>query len=116
MSPSVTETTPPTSRTKDRPSTPPCLHVCVCQGLSITVGKVFAKARSICRYVCPDQNFLRLSEVMEDIANEAKVGRTEEEDHNVVLLESAMDMVDSKLAAEEVAEEISDEMLVWGRL
>ena len=41
---------------------------------------------------------------------------TEEEDHNVVLLESAMDMVDSKLAAEEVAEEISDEMLVWGRL
>ena len=41
------------------------------------------------------------AEVTEDIVNEAKVGRTEEEDHDVVLLESAMDMVDLKLAAVE---------------
>ena len=49
---------------------------------------------------------------MENIVNEVKLGRMEEEDHDFVLLESAMDMVDSKLAAEGVVEEIRDEVLV----
>ena len=87
--------------TEDRLPTPTGLHACTRQGLSVTVDEVFAKARSVFRLVCPGQNFLRLSEVTEDIVNEAKVGKTEEEDHDVVLLESAMDMVDSKLAAVE---------------
>ena len=86
---------------EDRLPTPTGLHACTRRGLSVTVDEAFAKARSVFRSVCPDQNFLRLSEVTEDIVNEAKVGRTEEEDHDVVLLESAMDMVDSKLAAVE---------------
>lgn len=92
--------------------TPSGLHVCARRGLSVTIDEAFTEARSIFEAICPDHDFLRLSEVMEDIVNEATVGRTDEEDQDVMLLESAMDMIDSKLAADGEVEAIRNEPLV----
>jgi len=78
------------------PSKPSGLHVCARRGLSVTVDEAFGRAKSIFEGICPDHNFLQLSEVMEDIVKEARMGRDDEEDNDVRLLESAMNMVDSK--------------------
>mmetsp|Transcript_27211 Transcript_27211/g.32181 ORF Transcript_27211/g.32181 Transcript_27211/m.32181 type:complete len:410 (+) Transcript_27211:1-1230(+) len=72
------------------------LHVCARRGVSVTVDEAFGRAKSIFEAICPDHNFLQLSEVMENIVKEARMGRDDEEDNDVRLLESAMDMVDSK--------------------
>ena len=59
---------------------------------NMTVDHAFDEARRIFEKICPNENFLRLSEEMDQIVKERRVG-SEEEDQDGCMLESAMNMV-----------------------
>jgi len=69
------------------------LHVCTRQGQSITVDTAFREAKNIFESICPHQEFLQLSDAMDDVVNEINQGHSGDEDHEGMMLESAMDMM-----------------------
>ena len=58
----------------------------------LTVNNAFDEAKRIFQKICQDQNFLSLSEEMDQIVNRRRVGN-EEEDHDGVMLENAVNLV-----------------------
>jgi len=71
------------------------LHVCKNQGHSITVEAAFREAEMIFKKICPRFDFLKLSNEMEEIVKETRFGTTEDDDHEKMMLESAMNMMTS---------------------
>ena len=59
---------------------------------NMTVDHAFDEARQIFEKICPKEKFLRLSEEMDQIVKERRVG-SEEEDQDGCMLENAMNMV-----------------------
>lgn len=71
-------------------SYPEGVHLSTSRGMSFTVDSSFVEARRIFDSICPDEDFLKLSSAMDELIKERKV--SEEEDEEVKMLESAMEM------------------------
>ena len=63
-----------------------------CRQNKLTVDNAFDEAQRIFEKICPNQNFLCLSEEMDQLVNERRVGN-EDDDHDGVMLENAMNLV-----------------------
>ena len=71
------------------------IYVCQSRGISLTAEAAFVEAKSIFDKICPNDNFLKLSKVMDDLVKECRNGLHEDEDDEVKMLESAMNMIDA---------------------
>eukprot|EP01083_Nonionella_stella_P290563 988673_1 len=68
-------------------------HVCRDRGMSLTVESAFMEAKRLFNEICPDTNsFLKLSDKMDELVKERSAGH-EEDDDEVKLLSSALDMM-----------------------
>ena len=78
------------------------LHICNQSGSSVTLQSAFMEASSIFKNICPNCNFLKLSEAMDEKVKESKFGLTEDDnDAEKAALESAMDIVSSTVVSDE---------------
>ncbi|GFH48646.1 hypothetical protein CTEN210_05122 [Chaetoceros tenuissimus] len=71
-------------------SYPEGVHLSISRGMSFTVDSSFVEARRIFDSICPNENFLKLSSAMDELIKERKI--SEEEDEEVRMLKSAMEM------------------------
>jgi len=77
------------------------MHLCHPRGMTLTVESAFIEAKRIFEEICPNGKFLKLSEEMDDLVKERRVGQDEDEDDEVKMLESAMNMITTAETATE---------------
>jgi RAB protein geranylgeranyltransferase component A len=70
------------------------LHVFSSLGQSLTLDNQVEEARCIFHSICPDIEFLTMSQKMDEIVKERFAGREVEDDEERMVLESAMKMMD----------------------
>ena len=70
------------------------LHVSSSLGQSLTLDNQVEEARYIFQSICPDVDFLTMSQKMDEIVKERLAGREEEDDEERMVLDSAMKMMD----------------------
>jgi hypothetical protein len=80
------------------------LHVCQTSGQSLTLDAQVEQAKSIFQSICPDLEFLTMSREMDNIVKERFAGRSDEEDEERMVLESAMNMMEVDAASERTEE------------
>jgi len=69
------------------------IHICRDRGMSLTVESAFVEAKRLFNKICPNTNsFLKLSDKMDELVKERSAGQ-EEDDDEVKLLSSALDMM-----------------------
>ena len=81
------------------------LSICPSSAQRLVADKAFQEAKAIFETICPDVDFLKLSEGMNEAVKERKMGR-EEDDDDRMLLESALGMLEMK---EEAVDKAVDE-------
>jgi RAB protein geranylgeranyltransferase component A len=75
------------------------LTYCQKGGQSITLEAAFHQARQIFDDVCPNADFLALSKEMDEMVRERTGDRGDDSDDEQIVLESAMDLIDSSTNA-----------------
>jgi len=71
----------------------PGIHFCKSRGMALAVDSSFIEAKRIFHEVCPNGQFLKLSTEMDEIVKERQAVFGEDEDEEVKMLESAMNMI-----------------------
>ena len=71
------------------------LHVCRPLGQSVTLDAQVEQAKSIFQSICPDVEFLAMSQKMDELVKERLAGRDEDEDEERMVLEGAMNMMEA---------------------
>ena len=71
----------------------PGIHFCKSRGMALAVDSSFIEAKRIFHELCPNGQFLKLSTEMDEIVKERQAGFGEDEDEEVQMLESAMNMI-----------------------
>jgi hypothetical protein len=71
------------------------LHICRPLGQSVTLDAQVEHAKIIFQSICPDVEFLTMSEKMDEIVKERLAGQDEDEDEERMVLESAMNMMEA---------------------
>lgn len=69
------------------------MHICNSRGMAITAESAFVEAKRIFEVLCPGEKFLSLSKIMDDLVKESRAGLADDEDDEVKMLESAMNMI-----------------------
>jgi RAB protein geranylgeranyltransferase component A len=80
------------------------LHVCQTSGQSLTLDAQVEQAKTIFQSICPDLEFLTMSQEMDNIVKERLAGRNDEEDEERMVLQSAMNMMEVDAALEQTEE------------
>ena len=80
------------------------LHVCQTSGQSLTLDAQVDQAKRIFQSMCPDVEFLTMSQEMDNIVKERLAGRNDEEDDERMVLQSAMNMMEVDARSERTEE------------
>ena len=86
------------------------VHVCH-PHVSLTAEASFVEAKRIFESICPGDEFLSLSTYMDNLVKESLVGLGHDEDDEVKMLESAMNMIATR-TSDTVKEEAQKEKMV----